>query len=86
MAQDELRTIQTHKGLPEYCRAAALAAWQGLAAQGHVMWVDGQLESRGRDCAYAGVLLRVSEDTLEAGLREHPTCPEALWRFFHQEV
>ena len=54
MAVDELRSLQGSAGLPTYCRAAALASWQALAAQGAVAWVDSNLDTRGRDLAYAG--------------------------------
>lgn len=86
MAQDELRSLQAAQGLPDYCRAAALASWQSLAAQGALAWADSHVDTRGRDLAYAGACVCVCQTDIGSALQRHHTAPLALKSFFHQEA
>ncbi|KAG2501344.1 hypothetical protein HYH03_001134 [Edaphochlamys debaryana] len=86
MAWDEYRSIQGQKGAIAFGKEAAAAAWQALPLSGLAHYSDANVESRGRDLAYAGVVLLLGAADLEAGIDRHPHCPDAVRRFFMQEI
>ncbi|GIL71786.1 hypothetical protein Vretimale_776 [Volvox reticuliferus] len=86
MAWDEYRSIQAHRGAIAFTKPAAAAAWQTLPLSGLAHFADTNVESRGRDLSYAGVVLLVGYSDLDRGIREHPHCPDAVQKFYLQEI
>ncbi|GLC75328.1 hypothetical protein PLESTF_001624400 [Pleodorina starrii] len=86
MVWDEYRSIQGQRGAINFSKQAAAAAWQSLPLSGLAHYTDANVESRGRDLSYAGVVLLVGSSDLDRGIREHPHCPDAVTRFHMQEI
>ncbi|GFR42544.1 hypothetical protein Agub_g3451 [Astrephomene gubernaculifera] len=86
MVWDEYRSIQGGRGAIAFDKKAAAAAWQGLPLSGLAHYADANVETRGRDLSYAGVVLLVGSRELEEGIRKHPHCPDAVLKFHLQEI
>ncbi|GLI63955.1 hypothetical protein VaNZ11_007121 [Volvox africanus] len=86
MAWDEYRSINAQRGAIAFSKQAAAAAWQTLPLSGLAHFADTNVESRGRDLSYAGVVLLVGYSDLDRGIREHPHCPDAVQKFYLQEI
>ncbi|EFJ52368.1 origin recognition complex subunit 4 [Volvox carteri f. nagariensis] len=86
MVWDEYRSIQGQRGAIAFSKQAAAAAWQALPLSGLGHYTDANVESRGRDLSYAGVMLLVGAPDLDRGIRQHPHCPDAVTRFHMQEI
>ncbi|KXZ46529.1 hypothetical protein GPECTOR_43g966 [Gonium pectorale] len=89
MVWDEYRSIQGQRGAIAFSKPAAAAAWQALPLSGLAAFADAHVEARGRDLSYAGtdcVTLLIGHSDLDAGIRCHPHCPDAVTRFHMQEI